>query len=282
MSTPPALCDRAQLDRQRTRARKTGAEVFLHKEVEFEIQERLIDVNRTFTDVAIVTGHPDFWRESFPNAKIVSDEDVLDLQEGTHDLVIHAMCLHWANDPIGQLIQARRALRSDGLLLAGFFGGQTLTELRAALGQTEITLTGGLSPRIAPMAEIRDVGGLLQRAGLALPVVDSVKKSVSYRSVRQLMHDLRAMGEGNALAARSGRFLSRHMLESLESTYKSAFPEGDDRIRATFELMFVSGWVPDDSQQKPLRPGSAQSRLSDFLNTPELGSDAKPVRRDEP
>lgn len=282
MSTPPALCDRTQLVRQRSRARGMGSDLFLHKEAAVEVKERLIDVNRTFTDVAIVTGHPEFWGETFPDAKIIADSDVLALEAGAHDLVIHAMCLHWANDPVGQLVQARRALRADGFLLAGFFGGQTLSELRAALGQTEVALSGGLSPRVAPMGEIRDVGGLLQRAGLALPVADCVKTSTSYKSALHLMRDLRAMGEGNALAMRSKRSISREMLEMLEETYKSAFQDENGRLRATYELIFLSGWAPDASQQKPLRPGSAKTRLAEFLNTPELGPDAKPVRGTKP
>ena len=276
MSNPPALCDRARLQQQRQRARAMGPEMFLHEEALFEVQERLIDVNRTFTSPAIVTGFPEFWSAALPDAVVVSDEDVLELEVSAHDLVVHAMCLHWANDPVGQLVQCRRALKADGFLLAAFFGGQTLEELRAALGQAEVSVTGGLSPRIAPMGEIRDLGGLLQRAGLALPVADSVKRSVSYASPLRLMHDLRAMGEGNALAQRSGHAITRAMLSEMENVYRAAFPEEGGRVKATFEMIFLSGWAPDESQQKPLRPGSAKSRLADFLNTPELGEDAKP------
>lgn len=278
MPSPPALCDRRHLLQQRARARARGFENFLHEEAMYEVQERLIDVNRAFTDIAIVTGFPEIWSSQFPQAKFVTDDDVLDLQEGAHDLVIHAMCLHWANDPVGQIVQCKRALKSDGLFLAVFFGGQTLHELRAALGQTEARLSGGLSPRIVPMGEIRDVGGLLQRAGLALPVADSVKRHASYRSVLHLMHDIRAMGEGNALAQRSGKPLTRAMLLETENVYSDAFPDADGRVKATFELIFLSGWAPDPSQQKPLQPGSAKSRLADFLGTPELGEDAKPVK----
>jgi hypothetical protein len=278
MSTPPALCDRAQLLRQRARARAMGPEMFLHEEAVFEVKERLIDVNREFTNPAIVTGFPEFWATHFPRATIVTDQDVLTLEVGAHDLVIHAMCLHWANDPVGQLIQSRRALQADGLLLAGFFGGQTLTELRAVVGQSEAKITGGMSPRVAPMGEIRDVGGLLQRAGLALPVADSVKRQVSYQSVRHLVNDLRAMGETNALAQRSGQAITRTMLHEFETVYSDAFPAEDGRIKASFEIIFLSGWAPDASQQQPLRPGSAKTRLAEFLKTPEFGEDAKPVK----
>lgn len=280
MSTPPALCDRAQLLRQRNRARASGPEMFLHEEAMYEVKERLIDVNREFTKPAIITGFPEFWAKHFPEAKIITDEDVLALDEGAHDLVVHAMCLHWANDPVGQLVQARRALKADGFFVAAFFGGQTLNELRSAIGQSEAKLTGGLSPRIVPMGEIRDVGGLLGRAGLALPVADSVKQSVSYRSAFHLMKDLRAMGEGNALAQRSNQSLTRAMLFECEKVYSDAFPDTDGRVKATFEMIFLSGWAPDASQQKPLQPGSAKTRLADFLNTPEMGEDAKPVSED--
>lgn len=262
--------------RQRRRAVQFGPEMFLHDEALFEVQERLIDVNRAFTKVAIVTGFPNFWAEKFPDALIVADDDVLALEESAHDLVIHAMSLHWANDPVGQLVQCRRALKADGFLLAAFFGGQTLSELRATLGQAEVAVSGGLSPRVVPMGEIRDVGGLLQRAGLALPVADSVKMLTSYASPLHLMRDLRAMGEGNALAQRSGKPLTRAMLNKVDKVYRDAFPDSDDRVKATFELIFLSGWAPDASQQKPMRPGSAKSRLADFLKTPELGEDAKP------
>ena len=262
--------------RQRRRAVQFGPEMFLHDEALFEVQERLIDVNRAFTKVAIVTGFPNFWAEKFPDAVIVADDDVLALEESAHDLVIHAMSLHWANDPVGQLVQCRRALKADGFLLVAFFGGQTLSQLRASLGQAEIAVSGGLSPRVVPMGEIRDVGGLLQRAGLALPVADSVKTSVSYASPLHLMRDLRAMGEGNALAQRSGKPLTRAMLNEVDKVYRDAFPDSDDRVKVTFELIFLSGWAPDASQQKPMRPGSAKSRLADFLKTPELGEDAKP------
>ncbi len=202
MSQPRQLTDRDALLRQRARAQQQGPATFLHEEALFEVQERLIDVNRAFTSPAIVTGHADFWTEAFPNARIVPDDDTLALDLEAHDLVIHAMGLHWANDPVGQLVQCRRALKPDGLFIGAFLGGQTLVELRAALSEAEVSLTGGLAPRVAPMGEIRDLGGLLQRAGLALPVADSSKRNVSYSSPMALLRDLRAMGEGNALMDR--------------------------------------------------------------------------------
>ncbi|MDO8311470.1 MAG: methyltransferase domain-containing protein, partial [Sideroxyarcus sp.] len=201
MQTPPILTDRPALIRNRTRALRDPA-LFMHKEAVFEVQERLIGVNRTFTAPAIVTPFPQVWENVLPNAQIVSDEEVLALEPGAHDLVVHAMGLHWANDPVGQLVQCRRALRPDGLFLGALFGGQTLHELRSCLAEAEAVVTGGLSPRVLPMAEIRELGALLQRAGFALPVADALTHTVSYRDALHLMQDLRAMGETSALSAR--------------------------------------------------------------------------------
>ena len=197
------LTDRAALIRNRRRANRTGQPaLFLHEAARDEIKDRLELVNKTFSDIAVVSGFPEFWQNTFPEARCVSDDATLELSHQAHDLVIHTMCLHWADDPVGQMIQVRRALQADGLFLAVMFGGETLHELRDALAQAESDLFGGLSPRVAPMAEIRDLGALLQRAGFALPVADSLPMKVSYTSLHHLMHDLRAMGENNALASR--------------------------------------------------------------------------------
>lgn len=283
MSQPRQLFDTQALAAHRARAQLQGPATFLHEEALFEVQERLIDVNRTFTSPAIVTGHGAFWRDAFPDATVVADTDMLALDLQTHDLVIHAMSLHWANDPVGQLVQCRRALKPDGLMLVALLGGQTLVELRAALAQAEVTLTGGLTPRIAPMGEIRDLGGLLQRAGLALPVADNAKRTVSYSSPLALLRDLRAMGETNALADRHKNTPSRNLFAEMARIYSENNTSGtdSDRVTATFEMVFLTGWAPSETQQKPLQPGSAKTRLADFLNTTELGSDAKPVTGDE-
>jgi len=180
------------------------------------------------------------------------------------------MALHWANDPVGQLIQCLRALKPDGLFLAVMFGGQTLHELRAALAQAESEVSGGLSPRVAPMGEIRDLGGLLQRTGFALPVADRLVLKASYADLPGLMHELRAMGEGNALAQRMRRFAPRRLFSRAEEIYRAAYGLEDGRLPATFELVFLQGWAPDESQPKPLRPGSAQARLADALGAPEF------------
>ncbi|GAA6180768.1 methyltransferase domain-containing protein [Shimia sp. NS0008-38b] len=226
-------------------------------------------VNREFTSPAIVTGFPDVWASCVPNPTLVPDTDVLDLKDGTHDLVIHAMGLHWADDPVGQIIQCRRALKDDGLFLAVCFGGQTLSELRASLAQAEIEISGGLSPRIAPMAEIRELGALLQRSGLALPVADSVPQKVTYETPWSLMNDLRLMGENNALRDRIKTPTPKSILIRGCEIYVETFMERG-RIPATFELIFLTAWAPDDSQQLPLRPGSAQNRLADALGASEI------------
>ena len=275
--TPAALVDRATLARRRARARLDQAG-FLHDEARFELQERLIDVNRSFTTPAIVTAFPEIWADFLPGATLVADTETLDIAPGAHDLVIHAMGLHWANDPVGQVVQCRRALKPDGLFLAVFFAGDTLAELRAALGQAEIETLGGLSPRIAPMGELRDLGGLLQRAGFALPVADSARRDVSYADLPSLMADLRIMGETNALATRHRGPTPRRLFARAAEIYAESFPAENGRIRATFELAFLTGWSPHESQQKPLRPGSATSRLADALKTTEFDETAMPVQ----
>jgi SAM-dependent methyltransferase len=269
MSLPPDLTDCAALARNRARARTRGAELFLHEDAAAEVEERLSVVNKAFTAPAVVTAFPAPWREILPDARIVADDEVLALEEGGHDLVVHALALHWANDPVGQLIQCRRALSPDGLFLGVLFGGQTLAELRAVLAEAESRLTGGLSPRVLPMAEIRDLGALLQRAGFALPVADAIKQTVTYATMFHLIADLRAMGEGNALARRSRRATPRALFPEAAARYAGAYPAGDGRIAATFESIWLTGWAPHPSQQKPLRPGSAAQRLADALGAAE-------------
>ncbi|MEY1557142.1 methyltransferase domain-containing protein [Yoonia sp. R2331] len=268
MSAPPPLTDRAALLAHRKRAAKNPA-LFLHEWVADEVNERLQEVNRTFTDIAIVTPWPQVWISRFPDARIIADDDVLNLEQARFDLVIHALTLHWANDLVGQLVQCRRALRPDGLFIGTLFGGETLTELRTALAQAEVAVTGGLSPRIAPMAEIRDLGGLLQRAGFALPVADSVTVPVEYESPLHLMRDLRAMGETNALSDRLRSFTRRELVNKLQDFYVHTMCMDCARYLATFDVVNLTGWAPAESQPKPLRPGSAKARLADALGVPE-------------
>jgi SAM-dependent methyltransferase len=266
----PVLTDRKALAAHRARAQALPEPaLFLQQAARDDVQERLIAVNRTFTDVAVVSGFPALWQAAFPQARVIADTPVLDLAEGTQDLVIHALCLHWADDPVGQLVQCRRALRPDGLLLCLFFGGQTLQELRAALAEAEAEVLGGLSPRVLPMAEIREAGALLHRAGFALPVADSDSRQVLYRDAFHLMADLRAMGEGNALQARLRRPPPRALFLRAAQVYAANFSAGEGRVSATFETICLTGWAPHEGQQRPLRPGSAAQRLADALHATE-------------
>ncbi|WP_342077459.1 SAM-dependent methyltransferase [Yoonia sp. SS1-5] len=271
MTEMPQLTDRAALLRNRARAQPDA--LFLQEAVLDEVKERLIEVNRAFKSVAIITGFPEFWRPHFPDAHIVSDDETLALTPARHDLIIHAMCLHWANDPVGQLVQCRHGLEPDGLLLCAFLGGQTLHELRAALAEAEAAITGGLSPRIAPMGEIRDLGGLLQRAGFALPVADSLPLTASYANAFHLMHDLRKMGENNALAQRVKHPTRRNLLTEAACIYADNFRNDAGRVDATFEIIMLTGWAPSEDQPQPLRPGSAKARLADALGAIETPLD---------
>jgi SAM-dependent methyltransferase len=267
MNTQPIMTDLAALARHRARA--TGSGLFLHEAAADEIQDRLKMVNRAFTDGALISDFPGFWATRFPELRILPPDDTLDLVPAAHDLILHVMSLHWSNDPVGQIIQSRRALRPDGLFLAVAFGGRTLNELRACLAQAESEVSNGISPRVAPMADLRDMGALLQRAGLALPVADSLPLTVEYADLRALMHDLRAMGETNALTDRLRRPTARGVFDRAAELYAAHFATPSGRILATFELVFLAGWAPDDNQPKPLRPGSAQQRLADALRTDE-------------
>lgn len=277
-SGAPRLTDPARLAAARSRARLDRAS-FLHDEAIVELQERLAEVNRTFTSPAIVAPYASIWNELVPSGHIVSPSETLDLAVGAHDLVVHAMGLHWADDPVGQIVQCRRALAPDGLFLGVAFGGETLSELRQVLARSETEVLGGISPRVAPMAEIRDMGGLLGRAGLALPVADRLVKTVTYANALSLMTDLRHMGETNALAARHRKPIPRCLILRTMELYAEMFPAKDDpdRIRATYELVFLSAWAPHESQQQPLRPGAAQTRLAEALSTTEFDGTTLPV-----
>lgn len=244
---------------------------FLHRQAASIVSERLEEVNRTFTTPVIVGWKPEIWAEVLGEGFAqVTDGDLLALEEGAHDLIIHALSLHWSNDPVGQLVQMRRALKPDGLMIAVFFGGQTLHQLRIAMAGAESRIEGGISPRVAPMGDIRELGALIQRAGFALPVADNMDFTVSYDTALHLMHDLRAMGETNAMTGRRRTPLRRDTLAAALEDYQQNFADDEGRVLATFDMIFLTGWAPAESQQKPLRPGSAQSRLADALGVPEL------------
>jgi SAM-dependent methyltransferase len=277
---PPRLFDLDLLARRRARAGRERRADFLHEAMARELSERVTEVNRTFRAPAVVGPRAEIYARALaeaglPAALCVADDEILALEPAAHDLVVHGLALHWANDPIGQLAQARRALRPDGLLLAGCLGGATLSELRAALAEAEAEVAGGLSPRVAPMGGVRDLGGLLQRAGLALPVADGWRLEVRYESLFHLMRDLRAMGETNALRDRLRRPTRRAVFERAAALYAERFAAGDGRVRATFEMIVLTGWAPDPSQQKPLRPGSASARLADALGAAERSAGVK-------
>jgi SAM-dependent methyltransferase len=212
---------------------------------------------------------------SEPSTALVGDLEALPFAAESLDLAVSLLALHAVNDLPGALIQITRALRPDGLFIACLLGGQSLTELRQSLLAAEVELTGGASPRVAPFADLRDLGGLLQRAGFALPVIDSESVTVRYGDMFGLLRDLRAMGWANALAERSRKPLRRRVLLRAAELYAERFSDPDGRLRATFEIVWLSGWAPHESQQKPLRPGSAKARLADALGVAEIGTDDK-------
>ena len=199
----------------------------------------------------------------------VASPEALPFRAGSLDLVLSALGLQFVDDLPGAFVQIRRALKPDGLFLAAMLGGDTLTELRQAFAEAEAEVEGGLSPRVAPFADLRDIGGLLQRAGFALPVTDSDIVRVRYANAFALMQDLRRMGLTNALHDRRRTPLRRATLMRTAEIYAERFGDPDGRVPATFEIVWLSGWTPHESQQKPLRPGSARTRLADALGVKE-------------
>ena len=208
-----------------------------------------------------------------PGLRVQLDEERLPFADESLDLVVSTLALHWTNDLPGALIQIRRALKPDGLFVGAIFGGATLTELRQSLMQADSELSGGAGPRISPFADVVEAAALLQRAGFALPVTDVDRVQVGYAGPLQLIADLRAMGEANVLAER--RPLSRRVLARACEAYAEQFSRPDGRITATFEIITMTGWAPHESQQQPLRPGSAKMRLADALGVKEQGAGEK-------
>ena len=296
MTANSAIFDRDLLRARRARARARGPATFLVDRVASELGERLSAVLRTF-DVAVDLGTPtDALRRALAGsdkikmlvaanadaaalagaaARVAADEEMLPFAGASLDLVVSALSLQFVNDLPGTLIQVRRALKPDGLLLAALIAGDSLTELREAFAQAESEIEGGLSPRVAPFADLRELGALMQRAGFALPVVDSDRLTVRYDTVFALMRDLRAMGATNILSERRRTPLKRTTLLRMAQIYVERFADADGRLRATFEVAWLSGWAPHESQQKPLKPGSATQRLADALGTREIGAGEK-------
>jgi len=197
---------------------------------------------------------------------LVADAEVLPFAAGSFDLVLSLLDLHWVNDLPGALAQIRHVLRPDGLFLGALLGGETLSELREVLLAAEAEVSGGASPRIAPKVDLRDAGALLQRAGFALPVADADTLTVSYPNALALMRELRGMGEGNAVAGRSRRFTRRAVLLRAAALYEERFADAEGRLPATFQVLYLTGWTPHDSQPRPLHPGSAQASLARALD----------------
>jgi SAM-dependent methyltransferase len=288
----PLVFDRALVRRRLSRALRLGYADFLLVRAIEDLEERLSTVLRPFT-LALDVGTPtsaaaEALRRSgraetvvrlSPVAEpgsVLGDEERLPFSGERFDLAVSLLALQGVNDLPGALIQIRRALKPDGLFIGALLGGATLTELRQAFTQAESELEGGVSPRVAPFADLRDIGGLLQRAGFALPVTDTDIIRVRYSSAFSLMRDLRQMGLSNALSDRRKAPLRRATLLRAAEIYAERFADPDGRIPATFEIVWLSGWTPHESQQKPLRPGSAKMRLADALGVKEGAPEPKP------
>jgi NADH dehydrogenase [ubiquinone] 1 alpha subcomplex assembly factor 5 len=254
---------------------------FLHRAAEELLLERLDAIDRTFNR-ALILGAPsdalahhsriqhalfaDSAVSRLPESaapRCLMDEEWLPIADHSLDVILSVLTLHHVNDVAGALIQMHRALKPDGLLLAMTFGARSFMELRAAFADAEMMVTGGISPRISPFMEVRDGGGLLQRAGFALPVVDSEMLHLSYGELASLYHDLRGMGEANILHDRTRRFTSRSIFAATEAAYHASHSDEEERLHCTVELLCLTGWTPHDSQQKPLARGSGKTHLRD-------------------
>jgi SAM-dependent methyltransferase len=283
----PQVFDRALLRRRLARAQAGGYAGFLLEAAAADLEERLSAVVRPFS-LALDCGSPgpDAFRVLQRRATsavrlaptpepgtVLGDEERLPFAGECFDLVVSLLSLQAVNDLPGALIQIRRAMKPDGLFMGCLIGGASLGELRQSFTQAEAEVEGGASPRVAPFADLRDLGSLLQRAGFALPVTDSETLRVRYANPFLLMQDLRAMGMTNALVERRSSGLRRATLRRAAEIYAERFADPDGRVRATFELVWLSGWTPHESQQKPLRPGSAKMRLADALGVPEQRPD---------
>jgi SAM-dependent methyltransferase len=269
----PRLIDRGALRARQARAARLGPVTFLLDRVVEDMGERLSAVLRDFKDVADIWTPGDALCELQPGrfgtiahiSMFDSEGEVLQLAPQSLDLVLSALALHFANDLPGVLAQIRRTLRPDGLFLAALLGGDTLTELRASFTAAEVEIEGGLSPHVLPFADLRDLGALLQRAGFALPVADVDRVVVRYDNAFAMMQDLRRMGATNVLTERRRTPLRRSTLLRMAQIYGERFSDSDGRIRATFDIIWLSGWAPHASQQQPLQPGSAKASLAEAV-----------------
>lgn len=246
----------------------------LHGHVRQELSERLSLVTRKF-DHGLLLGHTAFeaTMQDHSIRKVTvyaaKPSEDLNLAENAYDIIVSLLNLQTVNDVPGYLIQLSRALQPDGLLMIAFFAGETLTELRESWLSAEVEVTGGATPRVAPMISIRELGGLLQRAGLALPVADIVRTTVRYDDPFRLMLDIKSLGFANPLVGRARNLSSRRLLTQMASQYREKFGDSDGRIRATIEIAWANAWKPHPSQPQALKPGSAKARLADALKVPE-------------
>jgi SAM-dependent methyltransferase len=308
MSPHPLIFDRRLLRDRHLRAAALGPSTFLMERVAQDLSDRLAIVLRRF-EWAVDLGTPtNAVRRTLAGSgkigtivaataaasnlqgrmesegagagclAVAADEEALPFRDASLDLIVSALSLQFVNDLPGTLMQIRRALKPDGLLLAALAGGDTLLELRQSFATAEAEIEDGVSPRIIPFVDVRAAGALLQRAGFALPVTDLDRISVRYESPLALMHDLRAMGATNPMVERSRRPLKRSTLKRMMEVYAERFADPDKRIRATFDIVWLSGWAPHSSQQKPLAPGSAQQRLADVLGVKESSAGEKVER----
>lgn len=301
MTDAMTVFDRRLLRARRERARPGyDAFAFLEAEIADRTADRLLDMRRSF-DLAVELGARSgaFGRmarasgrvgtlistdlapgwaldRSSEGLAVAADEEALPFAEGAFDAVLSNLALHWVNDLPGTLSQIRRMLKPDGLFMASILGGETLVELRDALSAAEIEVTGGLSPRVSPFADVRDAGGLLQRAGFALPVVDTEMLTVTYETAFHLMRDLKGMGESNVVLERAKAPSGRALFTRMAEIYADRFAGPDGRIPARFQILTLTAWAPAPSQQKPLRPGAARARLSDALGSAEWGTGETP------
>jgi NADH dehydrogenase [ubiquinone] 1 alpha subcomplex assembly factor 5 len=291
--TSPSIFDRGLIQRNLARSAATLPRAdFLIRHAAEELLGRLACIKRSFERAADVGAYHGVMArllgERWPGVAVVSlsaaaplatacpapravaSEEALPLKDSSLDLATSVLSLHLVNDLPGALIQIRRALRPDGLFLGALLGGDTLIELRQAFMMAESETLGGVSPRVFPTADVREMGGLLQRAGFALPVADAERLTVTYADPLALMRELKAMGAANPLAARSRKPMRRRTLARAIEIYAERFTGADGKARATFEILYLCGWVPHESQQKPLKPGSAAARLADALGAAEL------------
>lgn len=276
MAEAPALFDRA-LGAARARRKRGPEPNILTRTIAEELVERLAFVNRRFARALLIAAEPEAIAARLTEGGQVDEvetrtpsaSDDLGLAAERYDAVFSVLDLQTFNDVPGALIQMRRALTPDGLLMACLFAGDTLAELRQSWLAAEAAVSGGVSPRVAPMIDVRELGALLQRAGLALPVADLDRTMVRYADAVALIHEIRELGLSNNLAGRSRQPVTRRLMGAAVNHYQQNFSDPDGRIRATVEIAWITGWAPHESQQKPLKPGSAKARLADALKVEE-------------